>query len=132
MSNNVEKRNVKLAIKRGLQMRCPNCGSKTLFKSYLKTNDKCLVCKQELHHHRADDGPAYLTILLVGHILVPFLHVFYSVFHMAPIIMATLLSLIATALSLFLLPRFKGMIVGIQWANMMGGFGKEEALHHVD
>jgi uncharacterized protein (DUF983 family) len=29
------------------------------------------VCGEELHHHRADDFPAYLVIVIVGHLVVP-------------------------------------------------------------
>src|SRR5471032_3650243 len=53
--------------------RCPNCGEGRLFASYLKPVERCSVCGEPLGHIRADDGPAWLTILLVGHILAPFL-----------------------------------------------------------
>ena len=122
MSNISEKRSVKSAIKLGFTLRCPNCSNKTLFKSYLKTHHHCVSCQEEFYHHRADDGPAYLTILVVGHLIVPFIHIFYSYLHFSSMMMAITLSIMATIMSLYLLPRFKGMIVGIQWANYMGGF----------
>ena len=46
---------------------------RSLLSGYLTVNDTCTVCSEELHHHRADDGPAYLTILLVGHLMAPLL-----------------------------------------------------------
>src|SRR5690606_36421697 len=49
-----------LAIKRGLRGRCPNCGEGRIFRSFLKVSDSCPVCGEALHHHRADDLPAYL------------------------------------------------------------------------
>jgi uncharacterized protein (DUF983 family) len=42
-------------------------------------------------------------------------------------VFATLLTVVAVALSLFLLPRLKGAIVGFQWARRMHGFGRGEA-----
>ena len=42
-----------------------------MFRVFLKVNDACPHCGEELHHHRADDFPAYLVIVIVGHILVP-------------------------------------------------------------
>ena len=59
------------ALRRGWRCRCPNCGEGRIFVSYLKIRDTCDVCGEALHHQRADDGPAYLTILIVGHILAP-------------------------------------------------------------
>ena len=61
------------AVTRGFFGRCPNCGSGKLFKSYLKPVDKCSVCCQALGRIRADDGPEWATILVVGHILAPVL-----------------------------------------------------------
>ena len=38
-------------------------------EGYLSVGQRCQACGQELFHHRADDGPAYLTILIVGHVM---------------------------------------------------------------
>ena len=35
-----------------------------------KTVRRCAVCGEEIHHHRADDLPAYLVIIIVGHIML--------------------------------------------------------------
>lgn len=114
------------AVMRGLKQRCPNCGEGHLFKGYLKVADTCPECGEELFHHRADDGPAYLTILLVGHILGFVIHIIWVNWRPEPMTMATVLSIGAVALSLFLLPRMKGMVVAIQWARRMHGFGRPE------
>jgi uncharacterized protein (DUF983 family) len=55
------------ALRKGWSRKCPNCGNGPLLRGYLKVRDTCPVCREELYHHRADDGPAYLTILIVGH-----------------------------------------------------------------
>ena len=119
-----DERNAKTAVMRGLRRTCPNCGKGRLFSGYLKVQDNCPVCREELHHHRADDGPAYLTILVVGHIMAPMIHVVFTKFRPDPIVMATGFTIGCVALSLYLLPRLKGLVVGIQWAKRMHGFGK--------
>lgn len=91
---------------------------------YLKVADKCPVCREELSHHRADDGPAYLTILIVGHLMGILMHVVFVNFRPEPLVMATGFTVGCVALSLYLLPRFKGFIVAMQWAKRMHGFGK--------
>src|SRR3954470_14382404 len=65
------KRNVWAALKRGLRGRCPRCGEGKLFRAFLKVDDHCAVCGQDFTPHRADDLPAYLVIVIVGHIIVP-------------------------------------------------------------
>ena len=65
------KRDVWQAMARGLRCRCPNCGEGKIFRAFLKVTDKCSVCGENLSHHRADDLPAYLVIVIVGHIIVP-------------------------------------------------------------
>ncbi|MCG3268990.1 DUF983 domain-containing protein [Yoonia sp. I 8.24] len=115
----------KPAILRGLRCKCPNCGEANIFDGYLKVVDHCPHCNETLSHHRADDGPAYLTILLVAHIIGFAIHFMWVMWEPSPMVMATTLSVGAIALSLFLLPRLKGMIVAIQWARRMHGFGQD-------
>ena len=43
-------------------------------------------------------------------------------------VMALVLCTIFTAVSLWLLPRFKGVFVGLQWAKRMHGFAQAPAL----
>lgn len=117
-------RPTKPAIWRGLRSKCPNCGEGSLFKGFLKVTDECPSCGEVLSHHRADDGPAYLTILIVGHLLAPLLHVTWTHFRPEPLVMATVFTVGCVALSLFLLPRMKGMVVAIQWSRRMHGFGQ--------
>ena len=90
---------------------------------YLKVRETCTVCGEELHHHRADDGPAYLTILIVGHIMAPAIIWAFSTFRPDPMVLASVFTVGCVGLSLYLLPRLKGAIVGFQWAKRMHGFG---------
>ncbi len=117
-----EERPLKPAIWRGWQRRCPNCGTGPMLVGYLKVRDTCTVCGEELYHHRADDGPAYLTILIVGHLMAPSILIAYNMFKPEPMVMASVFSVGTVALSLYLLPRLKGFMVGFQWAKRMHGF----------
>ena len=58
-------------MKRGFRGRCPRCGEGKLFRAFLKVDDHCSVCGLDFTPHRADDLPAYLVIVIVGHIVVP-------------------------------------------------------------
>jgi len=62
-------------------------------------------------------------ILLVGHLTAPVLHVAFLVAEPDPLLLAGGLCLGAGALSLWLLPRFKGAFIALQWARRMHGFG---------
>lgn len=117
-----EDRPLKSALLRGWRRRCPNCGAGPMLRGYLKVRDSCPVCGEELHHHRADDGPAYLTILIVGHLLAPLLLFTYTKWRPEPLVLAVGFTIGTVALSLYLLPRLKGAMVALQWANRMHGF----------
>lgn len=116
------------AIKRGFLCKCPRCGEGKLFKAFTKTVDHCAVCGEDLHHHRADDLPAYLVITIVGHIVlgaflsVELLTEWSSWQHLALWVPLTLI------LSIGLLQPVKGAVIGLQWANYMHGFGGEDAM----
>lgn len=116
------------AMKRGFLGRCPHCGEGKLFRSFLKTVDRCERCHEEMFHHRADDLPAYLVVVIVGHIVVgAFMGVeatstLSTWQHLAIWIPLTI------ALALALLRPVKGAVVGLQWALYMHGFGGEHDL----
>jgi uncharacterized protein (DUF983 family) len=111
------------AVRRGWHRRCPDCGQGPMMRGYLTVRDSCPVCGTELHHHRADDGPAYVTILIVGHILAPLILLVYSHWRPEPWTMVAMFSTGTVALSLYLLPRLKGAFVALQWSKKMHGFG---------
>lgn len=112
------------AMRRGALGRCPNCGQARIFTGYLRVKDQCPNCGEELHHQRADDGPAYVTILIVSHVAAVLLLMVYTVYRpSSEVLIAVFLggSLVA---SLILLPIIKGAFVGLQWAKRMHGFGR--------
>jgi uncharacterized protein (DUF983 family) len=104
-----------IAIKRGLAQRCPICGQGKLFRSYLKLSDQCSGCRAPLAELRADDGPAWATILIVGHLIVPFF--ILTVRSNAPdwVYYAVLFPL-TIGMTLGLLPRIKGVFVALLYS----------------
>jgi uncharacterized protein (DUF983 family) len=111
------------AVRRGLAGHCPACGQGRLFAGYLKVVPACPSCGEDLSHQRADDGPAYLTILVVGHVVGFLMHVTWTWLRPEPLLFATSMTVVAVGLSLAMLPRVKGGLVAFQWARRMHGFG---------
>jgi len=117
-----ERRHGGRALFNGFRGRCPACGKGRMFHAFLKVSDRCPACHEELHHHQADDAPAYFDMLLVGHTIVPLVLSVETAFappywfHLALWLPLTLI------LALGFLQPIKGAIVGWQWANRMHGF----------
>lgn len=115
------------SVRRGWRGKCPHCGAGQILQGYLSVRPTCTVCGTDFHHHRADDGPAYLTILIVGHLMAPLLMYVFVHFRPEPAVMIAIFSVFTVALSLYLLPRIKGAMIALQWAKRMHGFGGPEA-----
>jgi uncharacterized protein (DUF983 family) len=115
-------RHVWQAMRRGFALRCPSCGEGRLFGSFLKVSDRCPACGEALYHQRADDAPAYFTIVIVGHVIVGGVLSVERAFHPATWVHAAIWLPMTLLLSLWLLPRVKGALVGLQWALRMHGF----------
>ena len=111
------------AMLRGWRQCCPACGDGSLYGKYLKVEPKCSICGQELHHHRADDAPPYFTMLIVGHVVIGLLLSVERAFHPELWVHLSLWGPATLLLSLWLLPRIKGALIGLQWAAHMHGFG---------
>ncbi|MBL6854721.1 MAG: DUF983 domain-containing protein [Alphaproteobacteria bacterium] len=109
-------------VVRGLMGRCPKCGEGKMFRAFLKVADNCPVCGEELHHHRADDFPAYLVVVIVGHVIVAALLTSEIVF--APPFWLDILIWIPLTLlmAILLIQPMKGMVVAWQWQQGMDGF----------
>lgn len=126
---NEDDRPIGRSIARGLLCRCPACGKGRMLTGYLRVAASCPACGEDLSPQRADDGPAYLTILIVGHLLAPLLLWAFVAFRPSPLQMIAVFATGSVILSLALLPRMKGMIVAIQWSRRMHGFGTGEVVH---
>jgi uncharacterized protein (DUF983 family) len=116
------KRDIWAALKRGLRGRCPRCGEGKLFRAFLKVADHCSVCGQDFTPHRADDLPAYLVIVIVGHIVVPTILWIETDYSPSVPLQLSIYLPFTLILSLLLLQPVKGAVVGVQWALRMHGF----------
>ncbi len=115
-----------LSIWRGFNLRCPNCGHRHLLSGYITVAPNCRSCGEDFTPQRADDAPPYFTILIVAHLVVPPMVIVEKLWS-PPIGLQLLFWLpLILGLTLWLLPKVKGAIVGLQWAVRMHGFGSEE------
>jgi uncharacterized protein (DUF983 family) len=110
-------RDLPLAMRRGALWRCPNCGKGHLFRSYLKPIDYCADCGEYFGEIRADDGPPWLTILVVGHLVVALALIVVSTTAWSTWFSVGVFAALAVALSLAFLPSAKGIFIGIIWAS---------------
>ncbi len=106
------------AMLRGLLRKCPQCGIGPMFRTALKLADSCAHCGEKLGHIRADDIPAYFTILVVGHIVVPLLLV-GEAYDLSSAVELGISIPLAIALVALMLPTFKGAIAGLLWSLRM-------------
>ncbi len=114
------------SIWRGTKCRCPNCADGRLFRKFIKPVDHCQVCSEDSRPQRADDLPAYIVVLIIGHVMVGgFLgaEVLFSLSswqHLAIWVPVSVLG------ALTLLQPVKGGVIGLQWALRMHGFGEHD------
>ena len=118
------------SVFRGVSGHCPACGKGKLFWKYLKVNDACEVCRTDLSRYPADDGPAYLTILLIGHLVIAPLLLFPIIWQ-APAVWSVPIVLSSLAVvTLLALPRIKGGWIGLMYA--LGVKSSDAGLHTAD
>jgi uncharacterized protein (DUF983 family) len=112
------KRAVPTSMARGLRGRCPHCGKGAMFYRYLKVEPVCQTCGHDLDRYPSDDGPAYFTVLLVGHlVIVPFLILGAPLIWKAPLQILIPAALAGVAvITLTALPIIKGAVVGLLYA----------------
>lgn len=109
------------AMRRGLRGQCPACGKGRLFASYLKQVERCAACHEPLGHIRSDDGAPWLTILVVGHIVLPVILMVEQHAQWPTWLAMTVWPLFALALVLAVLPRAKGLLLSIIWSTNAPG-----------
>lgn len=112
------------ALVRGAVGRCPRCGQGALFRRYLKMVDCCSACGEAYGHFRTDDAAPWLTILVVGHIVVPFVLIFEQAMQLSMGLTLAIWLPVIVLLTLLLLPRCKGVIAALMWAVKAEGSEK--------
>ncbi|MET0445810.1 MAG: DUF983 domain-containing protein [Pseudorhodoplanes sp.] len=128
----LEQRDGWQAFFRGLRGRCPACGQGAIFRALLKVNDHCPSCGEALHHHRADDAPAYFNIVAVGHIVVPLVLMVETAYAPAYWVHAALWLPLTLILAFGLMHPIKGGVIAWQWAARMHGFDPDAPPEEID
>lgn len=118
------------AVLRGLKHRCPACGDGNLFRKYLKVEARCAACDEDLARYPADDGPAYLTIVLIGHLIIAPLLLFPFVWEVSPWVTVPGILIPLAAVTLLALSRVKGGWIGMMYA--LGVTDRDHRLHTAD
>jgi uncharacterized protein (DUF983 family) len=118
------------AMMKGFRCRCPQCGEGKLFKGFLKPVLVCATCNEKLDGHRSDDLPPYVTIMIVGHLLVPVILANEMSANPWPLWVHFSVWLPLTlVLTLSLMQPVKGAIIGMQWAMRLHGFDAKGDYH---
>jgi uncharacterized protein (DUF983 family) len=110
---------------RGTRGKCPACGAGAIYRGYLKVSDQCPDCGEELHHQRADDAPPYFTMFIVGHFVVGGVLALEQAYKPSAWLHIAIWLPVVLISSLWMLPKIKGALIGLQWALRMHGFGRQ-------
>ena len=121
---------LKTAALRGLMGRCPHCGQGKLMRGYLKQVEACAVCGEQFGHIRADDAAPWLTIIVVGHIFLPFAFM-VDVDWMPTWAVMLMWSAFFAAIALVILPRAKALFIAILWQTRAPGYKPIEIVRSV-
>jgi uncharacterized protein (DUF983 family) len=113
------------ALLRGVRGRCPRCDEGRLFHKWLKPRERCPVCTLDLRPQRADDFPAYIAMIVTGHLMAPLIIMLSLDFALGPVAMIAILVPLALAMMLGMLQSAKGGVIAVQWWFGMHGFVKE-------
>jgi uncharacterized protein (DUF983 family) len=100
---------------KGARLRCPRCGEGKLFSSYLKRKDACDSCGESFVGLDADDGPAWLTIGIVAHIIIPLLLVLERNGSLSYGVEFAILAVVTIVATLLTLPVSKGVFIAALW-----------------
>ena len=130
-SAKTSERSVFPAIFNGFRRRCPQCGEGALLTGYLKPVGSCSTCGEDFSKISADDGPAWATLLVLGHVVVP-LMLYLGRDDTVPIWLAIgVLMLVMLVGVYFTLPRAKGVFIALIWATGATGEDFTANNHHV-
>ena len=108
---------------RGILKQCPQCGVGSLLAGYLKPEPCCSHCGEDFCHISADDGPTWLTLLVVGHAVVPLMILLGRDATISPWLAILILALVTLVGVYFVLPRAKGAFIALIW--MTGATGQD-------
>ncbi len=93
-----------------------------MFARFLKATPACPACGLALDGHQADDFPAYIVILLLGHTLVPLMIEVNAALHVPLLWQALIWPTLAIILAVAMIQPVKGAVIAVQWSRRMAGF----------
>ncbi|WP_321488829.1 DUF983 domain-containing protein [uncultured Hyphomonas sp.] len=111
------------ALIRGLALKCPACGKGALYRAYLKPVDTCACCGAPLGQVPSEDGPAWLTVLMLAPLLV-MVTFFVSMSNLPLWITLPGAALAVTGAVMLALPRVKAGWIAVLWS--MGKVGASQ------
>lgn len=114
---NHEPSKIGLGVRRGLGLRCPECGQGRLFGRFLKVAESCEACGTDNTRYPSDDAPPYLTIVIVGHVILPLALLSYESWIPSMWLNLGIWMFLAVVVTLAMLPFVKGAVVGFAWAT---------------
>jgi uncharacterized protein (DUF983 family) len=109
------------AFGRGFRRRCPRCGEGRLVSGYLTMRERCERCGLGFEPYRADDAPAYFTILIVGHLIVAGVLLTEQFFHPESWVQMAIWLPMTLVATLLLLPFVKGAVIATIWNSRQEG-----------
>jgi uncharacterized protein (DUF983 family) len=109
------------AFRRGFRRRCPRCGEGRLVSGYLTMRERCERCGLGFEPYRADDAPAYFTILVVGHFIVAGVLLTEEFFHPESWLQMAIWLPMTLVATLLLLPFVKGAVIAAIWCSRQNG-----------
>ncbi len=111
------------ALWRAVRLKCPACGQGELYRAYLKPVDTCSACNAPLGRVPAEDGPAWLTVLMLAPVLVA-VTFFVSLSSLPLWLTLPGAGLAVTGAVMLALPRVKAAWIAILWS--MGKVGDSQ------
>lgn len=103
-------------LSRGFKKKCPACNKSSIYNnSYLKIVSKCKNCNFDFSIYKTDDAPAYITIFIIGHIVVPIILLLERMSSPPSLWFQMFFWPIASViLVIWLLPKIKGAFLAFQ------------------
>lgn len=114
--------NLRTLLKRGMSLKCGQCGQGKLFKSYLKFDNECPVCKLDYSITDTADGPAFFVGFSAMILFAP-LFLIIAFLPISKTLMGigyVLASVACLGFCLGLLPIFKAILFNLQIHHRAG------------
>lgn len=103
--------------KKILTCSCPKCGNGKIFSKYLTLKSQCDQCSESFTELKADDGPAWITMMIVGKIMVGIMLYYELSYDLSFWMSATLWPISFCLVAMIFLPFAKAFFVNMIWRS---------------